>query len=484
MSIDAFFLADQKAIYIACAVTAAVLVTATIFSTVCSRDASFLFGAFTVGLLGAGLSTVAFLGDSSHGLVKAKLLVEANTGWNLGTLLDIAFLAGLLIAVVAFIGIVGATRGFKNCVSVYLLTTVLSGGLFICNGNLSLSGMSCSETYPKMYQALQCSDEMDGSSTGLLQGLDADVDVLEKEKKKCKPEDKECETKNAEIQLQIKNEKSCNGVCQNRLSLAQSMGGCDMLTYLCSRNTYGLVGEGGTIWKRDTSTDASLVTSIRSGVCLLPHNDRPPMVWLSFGPRPSIVTAESAEEYCRQTCNKDLDCTGFSYMKMNRECAIISPNNPDWVIPVLKGEKKVPHWKQVKHKIEDTVQSDLDMYDLDTPGDFGVSEKYGPITTVFPDDDVNCYVKMSSRIISRLLNYASALGLLLLGLGVAFSVSALHGIFLFMARKRRAKTDPAVSSLLYAMFCPCLPGSSALLDEDVGPSSSLMNVDDSDDPME
>lgn len=58
------------------------------------------------------------------------------------------------------------------------------------------------------------------------------------------------------------------------------------------------------------------------------------------------------------------------------------------------------------------------MYDLDTPGDFGVSEKYGPITTVFPDDDVNCYVKMSSRIISRLLNYASALGLLLLGLGV------------------------------------------------------------------
>lgn len=67
-----------------------------------------------------------------------------------------------------------------------------------------------------MYQALQCSDEMDGSSTGLLQGLDADVDVLEKEKKKCKPEDKECENKNAEIQLQIKNEKSCNGVCQNR----------------------------------------------------------------------------------------------------------------------------------------------------------------------------------------------------------------------------------------------------------------------------
>ncbi|CAD7927077.1 unnamed protein product [Amoebophrya sp. A120] len=463
MSIDQYLYADQKAMYIFAAVAGGVLMTGGLFSACCSRDAGFLLGAFTVSVLGISLIVVAVLGQQSHGLARATSVIEANTDetWSIPALLHGVMAIGGLIAIVAWAGMLGATRGLKNCVAAYLLTTLLSGAALLGTGFgllgfietatpqiLRQVGSFCQkDTYPQLYRELQCTDELDGNSVGLQQGLDKDAA-----------------------------EEGCNGTCQNKVSVLKKMGGCDMLTYLCTRNTYGLVGEGGVIWKRTAP-------EVLSGVCLLPRNTRPPMVWLSFGPRPSMTAAESTLEYCRDACNKDLDCTGFSYLKARRECALLSPNNPDWIINLhlAKGEKKVEHWKQIKHVATDTTEKDLSMYDLDTPADFGISDKYGPIVTVHPDEDVECYVKTTTRLVSRLLGFISALALLLLGLGVLLCCSTLHGLFLFMSRRRRAKTDPALSGLLYAMFCPCLPGGNAVLDM----GEPLNDVeDDTDEPME
>jgi len=83
---------------------------------------------------------------------------------------------------------------------------------------------------------------------------------------------------------------------------------------------------------------------------------------------------------------------------------------------------------------------------------------YGPLEQVSEEATVQCFVKTTSRLVTRLLNYASAVAGIVLGLGIFLAVSTLCGCALACGRKRKRATEPD-QGLCTQLFCPCcIPG--------------------------
>merc|ERR1712194_153105 len=266
---------------------------------------------------------------------------------------------------------------------------------------------------------------------------------------------------------------ACQGSCQARVKLVESMGGCGIFTYMCSRDSFGLLDAHGLTWQR------SATGMVNSGVCLLEDNGRPPMMWVSLRPRPTVARMQSTLDYCRDMCNADKECTAINLLTAREECALVSPNNPDWAVPTVKGEPKRDHWKKLsvpkptdKDVDPEIANVELAKWDLDAPANFEVGDKYGPISTIWPDAGVECYIKMTTRMITRLLGYASGLALVVSVVGGLLCFSTIHGLLLFLGRRRRSKFEPTVEGLAYAMFCPCCPGSDDVIFMDRGGGGS------------
>ncbi|CAD7938491.1 unnamed protein product [Amoebophrya sp. A25] len=462
---------DMKLLVVVGGLFCVLLVGALVFTALCSKDAGFLTGAFAVSVLGIALSALSFSGLTSRGLSRAGRVVSANSGgqWDLSSLLESLKIAGVFIAIAGVAGVTAARKkNAKILTAFYLLSTIAFGGSFIGLGAGLLSfveettpqitrqvhDMCQAETYKQLYKAMQCTPESSGNSPGIASGLVADSKI-----------------------------KPCEGTCQDRAQLLGDMGGCSMLTYLCSRQSFGLLDSNGMLWQRDAETNPF----VSSGVCLLGAKTKPPMVWLSQRPRPSEARMMSTLDFCREICNRDKECTAINLFPSAKECAIVSPNNPDWATPTVDGEPKVPHWKRIKPKEDEGEIADplLSKYGLDTPVEVKPGDIYSPITTVYPDPNVECYTKLTTRIITRLLKYASGLAGVLLFVGSILCFSTLHGLLLFMGRRRRSKDEPEVGELAYAMFCPCCPGADDLMvSAGEQPLRTPSDRDSDGDPME
>ena len=94
---------------------------------------------------------------------------------------------------------------------------------------------------------------------------------------------------------------------------------------------------------------------------------------------------------------------------------------------------------------------------------FILRSSFGPLETVEATAYERCFVKTTSRLVARLLEYVNAAATLLILLGACLGFSSLVGLSLLCSRKRTTPLDEESSQrgLVCNMCCPCFPEVSA-----------------------
>lgn len=345
-------------------------------------------------VLGGCLVVIGIMAKDSSGIQHADELVFANSSGNISltSICTVMIAFGSIVLLSSFMGGLGAISKKNRFVSIYCCVTLGFGLYFFVTGwkleefqkesgpqiRRQIVDMCSEETYSILYEKLMCTPDTDGhNSPGLV--------VVEKGR------------------------SQCNGACEQRLEFLQwRLGGCSSLTYMCSKESYGVMDTSGTLWRKE-----DIVTS---GECRLSKGESPATVWTN-------EKKGVPHSHCREKCNMDLDCRGFNYNTTQQSCQLISPNEP------AKAESS---WTST----------------------YGTSSEYGPLEEVAvskSNSDVQCFVKITARVVTRLLNFVAALSLLSMGLGVALTFGAFASLAMMCSRRRgeEAQSD----NLCKDLFC-------------------------------